>query len=155
MVNLAGLDGSRRPRRHQIQANTGDRTTRENGATDCSQLGGKAKPNASVRVARWANRLSVEPACSKTDQKIVAATKSTRTTTRRFRSSDVQFPARNIQRKNTTVVRMSTTPRELLTPWAVMVTVPVRASSQSSAAPPKATRQPDTERSPLGRRGLG
>src|SRR5687768_9503434 len=94
MVNLAGLEGSRGPSRHQIQANTGESTTRRNGATDWSQLGGKATPNTSVFVSRWAKRLRVEPACSNTDQKISAATKSTSTTTNRLRSSAVQLAAR-------------------------------------------------------------
>src|SRR5687768_7408744 len=92
-VNLAGLEGSRLPIRIQIQANTGESTTSMNGATDWSQLAGKGTPNTSVRVARWAKRLSVEPACSKTDQKIIAATNSTSTTISRLRSSGVQRPA--------------------------------------------------------------
>ena len=101
IVNLAGLEGSRRPSFHQIQAKTGASTTSRNGATRLQPARRETEcPNTSVRVLRWANRLRVEPACSKTDQKMVAATKSTRTTTSRFRSSAVHLPAVNIQRKN-------------------------------------------------------
>src|SRR5687767_811246 len=102
-VNLAGLEGSCFPSRIHIHAKTGANRTSVNGATDWSQLGGNATPKASVRVARWAKRLRVEPACSKTDQKIAAATKSTSTTTSRLRSSGVHFAARNSQREKATV----------------------------------------------------
>ena len=45
--------------------------------SDCNQLLGNAQPRTTLRVLRSAKRLSVEPACSKTDQKIAAARKKT------------------------------------------------------------------------------
>ena len=73
------------------------------GATDWNQLGGKLIPKSSVLVARSAKRLRVEPACSNTAQKTIAATNSTSTTTSRLRSSGVHFAARNSQAKNAIV----------------------------------------------------
>ena len=49
----------------------------KNELTLWNQLLGNGRPNTSVRVLRSANRLSVEPACSNTDQKSAEAKNST------------------------------------------------------------------------------
>ena len=56
-----------------------------------NQLLGNDRPNTSVRVLRSANRLSVEPACSNTDQNSAEAKNSTATTYSRRRSAVVQL----------------------------------------------------------------
>src|SRR5688572_9369172 len=69
-ANLAGLDGSA-PRDAiltHIHAKTGARIIRNSEFSDWNQLLGNGRPIISVRVLRSAKRLSVEPACSNTDQ---------------------------------------------------------------------------------------
>src|SRR5947209_5261766 len=85
-ANLAGLDGFRFPNFIQSQAKTGASAMMNNGCKDCIQLAGNENPKMLLSVLRSANRFSVEPACSKTDQNIADATKSTATTIRRLRS---------------------------------------------------------------------
>ena len=59
-------------------------------------------------VLRSANRFSVEPACSNTDQKSAAARKSTPITYRRLRSSGVQpVEMSSSHAKNATVMASS------------------------------------------------
>src|SRR4029077_19244185 len=78
ITNFRGLDGSRLPSDTQSQANNGDSSTMQIGLADWNQLAGKERPNKRLSVLRSAKRFRVEPACSNTDQKIAAPTKSTR-----------------------------------------------------------------------------
>ena len=59
------------------QANTGAKMMMNSALSDWNQLLGKSQPNATLRVMRSANRFSVEPACSNTDQKSAAHRKKT------------------------------------------------------------------------------
>ena len=60
-----------------------------------------------VRVLRSAKRLSVDPACSNSDQKSAAARKKMPMTYKRFRSVCVHSPPKNSQPKKTMVMTMS------------------------------------------------
>src|SRR2546421_12042766 len=75
--NFVGLDGSRRPSRTHIHANTGASAMMKSELTDWYQLLGKSQPRIELRVLRSARRLSVDPACSNSDQKSAAAMKHT------------------------------------------------------------------------------
>src|SRR5436190_11737705 len=75
--NFTGVDGSLDPRRIHSHAKTGANTMMKSAFADWNQLLGKFQPNMEFRVARSANRLRVEPACSNTDQKMAAARKNT------------------------------------------------------------------------------
>ena len=98
MVNLVGLEGSRSRRRAPDPGeHRGEQPPGGRGATDWQPARREGEPeHPRSLVARWAKRLRVEPACSNTDQKIIAATNSTSTTTSRLRSSVVHFAARNM-----------------------------------------------------------
>ena len=104
MANLAGLDGCFGPIVTHSHAKTGAKTMMNSAFSDWNQLLGKPKPKSSFRVLRSAKRFSVDPACSKTDQKIAAARKNTKIIHRRPRSSRVQLLSRNSIAKNTTVM---------------------------------------------------
>src|SRR5437868_14966419 len=71
-VNFTGLDGSRDPRRIQIQAKTGAKRITTSGSTDWNQLEGYVKPKIVSLVARSAKRFRLDPACSKPAQNISA-----------------------------------------------------------------------------------
>src|ERR1700676_2074744 len=75
--NLTGLDGSREPSRTQSQAKTGANVMMNSAFADWNQLLGKVHPRMEFRVARSAKRLSVDPACSNSDQHRAAARKKT------------------------------------------------------------------------------
>src|SRR5947209_5361165 len=72
IVNLAGLDGSRRPIVSQIHAKIGEKMITNNGSTDWNQLDGYVKWKTVRRVARSAKSVRLDPACSKPAQKISA-----------------------------------------------------------------------------------
>ena len=78
-ANFAGLEGSlpRAASFTQIHANTGASAIRNSELSDWNQLLGNGRPITWLLVLRSANRLSVDPACSKTDQKSAAARNST------------------------------------------------------------------------------
>src|SRR6202035_556605 len=96
-ANLAGLDGSRLPSLIHSQAKTGASVQMKNELTDCSQLDGNLKPKMELRVKRSAKRLSVEPACSKADQKREAKTKKRKMAAMRLRSAAVKPGVRKRQ----------------------------------------------------------
>src|SRR6266436_1509742 len=75
--NLTGLDGSREPSRTHNQANTGANVMMKSAFADWNQLLGNVQPRMEFRVARSAKRLSVDPACSNSDQNRAAARKKT------------------------------------------------------------------------------
>src|SRR5205807_4283000 len=102
--NFAGLEGSSRLRlsASHNQAKTGASATTKTGCTNWYQLAGKTRPKGRVRsVLRSANRLSVEPACSKDAQKRAEATNSTRMAADRLRSSG-DHPSESSSQENTT-----------------------------------------------------
>src|ERR1700730_10294456 len=75
--NLTGLDGSREPSRTHNQAKTGANGMMKSAFADWNQLLGKLHPRMEFPVARSAKRLSVDPACSNSDQNRAAARKKT------------------------------------------------------------------------------
>src|SRR5216684_8972168 len=75
--NLTGLDGSREPSPTHNQAKTGANVMMKSAFADWNQLLGKFHPRIEFRVARSAKRLSVDPACSNSDQNRAAARKKT------------------------------------------------------------------------------
>ncbi len=105
--NLTGVEGSREPSAIQSHAKTGASIQMNIEFIDWNQLLGKFHPKTDVRVSRSAKRLSVEPACSKSDQKSAAARKKRPMTYSRLRSSGVQPPDRKSQAKKTTVMMRS------------------------------------------------
>src|SRR5580765_8196401 len=72
IVNFAGLDGSRRPSRIHSHAKIGEKMMTKSGSTDWNQLDGYVKPATTRRVARSANSVRLDPACSNPAQKINA-----------------------------------------------------------------------------------
>ena len=76
-------------------------------------------------VLRSANRFSVDPACSNTDQKSAAARNSTPMTQSFLRSSDDQLPLVNNQPKNKTTIASSKIPAPSATCLAVIGIAPV------------------------------
>src|SRR3954463_7241064 len=105
MANFAGLDGSFpvSPSRSHSHANTGASIQRNSEFSDWNQLLGNGKPRSTLFVLRSANRLSVDPACSKTDQKIAEARNNAAIAYRRWRSSRLQSPELKSQPKNPSV----------------------------------------------------
>src|SRR5262245_40933379 len=87
IANFVGTEGCRRSSATHSHAKTGAKAMMNIAFSDWNQLLGYRNPNTSFRVLRSANRFSVEPACSNTDQKIAAQTKNTKITHRRPRSS--------------------------------------------------------------------
>ena len=73
---MIGVDGSRDPSAIQSHANTGANAQTKNEFIDWNQLLGKLQPTIDVRVSRSAKSVSVDPACSKSDQKSAAARKN-------------------------------------------------------------------------------
>src|SRR3954469_6810325 len=105
IANFAGLDGScpRAPSHSQSHAKTGASIHRNSEFSDWNQLLGNGKPRSTLFVLRSANRLSVDPACSKTDQKIAEARNNAAIAYRRWRSSRLQSPELKSQPKNPSV----------------------------------------------------
>ena len=103
--NLAVLDGSLPLRASRIHshAKIGANAMMNSEFSDWYQVLGNSMPNTTLFVSRSANRFSVDPACSNSDQNNAAARKSTPITQSRLRSSDVQPGEKNSQPKNTTV----------------------------------------------------
>src|SRR4051812_32685537 len=68
--NLTGVEGSwpRRPSDSHSHANIGANAQTKSEFIDWNQLLGYDQPKIVVRVSRSANRLRVDPACSKSDQ---------------------------------------------------------------------------------------
>ena len=89
LARAGGLVDRSSPAPPQIHANTGASVKMKNELTLWNQLLGNGMPKMLVSVLRSANRLSVEPACSKTDQKSADARNSTATTMSRLRSARV------------------------------------------------------------------
>src|SRR4029453_16445900 len=75
--NFDELAGWFLPHFSHNHANRGARMKIRIALTDCHQLLGKSYPKIVLVVLRSANRFSVDPACSKTDQNNAAATKYT------------------------------------------------------------------------------
>src|SRR5262245_57026003 len=75
--NFTDLAGSLEPRVIHNHAKIGAKTMMNSAFADWNQLLGNAQPKIELLVERSANRFSVEPACSKTDQKMAAARKNT------------------------------------------------------------------------------
>ena len=71
--------------------------------SDWNQVLGKLQPSIDVRVLRSANRFSVEPACSNSDQNSAAPRKSTPITYSCLRSAGVHPELRYSHPKNATV----------------------------------------------------
>src|SRR5215213_4618959 len=109
IANFAGLDGScpRAPSHSQSQAKTGARIQRKSEFSDWNQLLGNGRPRSTLLVLRSANRFSVEPACSNTDQKMPAAKNSAAMAYSRRRSSGVQPPDPKSQAKKPSVRKRS------------------------------------------------
>ncbi|MNW53295.1 hypothetical protein D3C74_308520 [compost metagenome] len=83
----------------QIHANTGARTTIENGFTDWKNAGSIAMPKNESSVRFFAKLDSVVAACSKIMKNSMAATKSGMYAVSRERSGAVTLGERNITRK--------------------------------------------------------
>src|SRR4030095_10402791 len=75
MANLVGVDGSRFAFFNFIhnQANTGERRMINIAFTLCHQVDGNDQPKTELFVFSSANKVNVEPACSKDDQNNAAA----------------------------------------------------------------------------------
>src|SRR5262245_48876388 len=101
------VDGWRRPNASHNHAMIGAKIQMKAELSAWKYVLGKLQPNTDVRVSRSANRFSVEPACSNSDQNSAAARNNTPMTYRRLRSSGVQSLAKNSQPKNTTVRMIS------------------------------------------------
>ncbi len=76
-------------------------------------------------MLRSANRFSVDPACSNTDQNSDAARNNTPITYRRLRSSGVHSLEEYIQPKNPTMTTSRKTPAPSATCRALIGTMPV------------------------------
>src|SRR3954453_7628332 len=106
-ANLAGLDGSRDPRRTHSHANTGARETRNIELTAWYHGAGNSRPKIRLSVLRFAKRFIVEPACSNTDQKIAAAINRPRITMSRLRSTGLHCADSSSHEKKTTTTTSS------------------------------------------------
>ena len=71
-ANFAGLDGLRVPSFTQIHANTGESNTIHPEFTDCHDPEVNVIPRITLRVLRSAKSVSVDAACSNTDQNTAA-----------------------------------------------------------------------------------
>ena len=118
MTNLPGLDGScpRVASFTHSHANTGASRKMKNEFTLWNQLLGKGTPSTWLSVLRSANRFSVDPACSNTDQNKRGRQEQHATTYRRLRSAGVQSPLANSQPKKITIESSNTTPAASATP---------------------------------------
>jgi hypothetical protein len=83
----------------QIHAKSGAHRTTRPALTDCQHDDGKEKPRIVLRVSSLANRVSVEPACSKTPQKIQEPANRMVTSKRRRRSARDQLDEPSSQPK--------------------------------------------------------
>src|SRR5437763_798578 len=88
-ANFAGLDGCRSPIASHNHENAGANATTKIGSTDWNQLDGKLNPSSDVRVSWSANRLRLDPACSKDNQNTVLNTNNTAMAAMRRHSSRV------------------------------------------------------------------
>ena len=131
--NFAVCDGLRVPSFIHSQAKIGARITTQSELMDCHLPDPNDSPKTSLRVLRSANRVSVEPACSNTDQNTDAPRKSTAITMSRFRSSAVQPLLSNNQAKNAVTNTSRNTPKALLTFVVVSVIMPVICSDATMA----------------------
>ena len=100
---MAGLEGSRRPRRIHSHANTGAKATTKIGSTDWYQLDGNDQPKITLFVYWSAKRFRLLPACSKPTQNSVAKTKRRMMAPMRVRSVASRAPVRSSHAKSTAV----------------------------------------------------